>query len=410
MGVTRLRREELSPELTSLVLEKIQHGFSDAEIIHTLGISRYNLRRIKDEHNIRRSSAKYSETHQNDVMELIYAEVPIKNIERETGVGIQTIRRWRNLAAETDPHIPALNTGKRKPTITPRKKYSEPELIELAFLNPGYGFDRFVQFLKVSKPFVFELFQSLKEFTNGEDDPWAVLQDPSHVRMVSHSEYFQATGRKYAPKGHGRKGNSAGRKANLLAAQNKVPLPPQEFNWGQIKSREWTVKSKPNWKSGDITELTFLEEFHYLDKGDTISASDRFRLFTGGQVGNTPQKGINWILGPNGYPEVLFCRSRIASGYGDRWLSLAEETYVYHLMIKNRNTGQAEINYAAKENRFLLEQQEHGAPILLMIDREGKSGLIDIQGWFNVLEARQDNPVHPGTDSVLLTRIVRDDG
>ena len=73
-------------------------------------------------------------------------------------------------------------------------------------------------------------------------------------------------------------------------------------------------------------------------------------------------------------------------------------------MVKNRGLEDSIINYNSIENKALSDQREHGAPILLMIDKE-KSGLIEIQGRFEVITLCHDNPIHPGVDSVLLKRI-----
>ena len=399
---------ELTPELIELTLEKINQGIPDREIIQTLGLSRENVRRIKDEHGIRRSHRQYTDAERNDVFELINAAVPLRDIEQQTGVGHQTIRAWHRQASDEDPNIPPLVTVKKTKQIPRRSKYSEPEIVELAFLNPGYGFDRFVEKLAVSKNYVFELFQSLKAFSGGEDDPFAVLQDASFTQMVTREEYRLLTGRDSAPRGSGFS-TSRGSGANVGSNAKSIPLPPQTFNWGGITPRVWSKKNKPNWNSGEVANLTLIDEFLFLDKGDTILSSDRFQLFTGPQVGNTPQKCINWMTSSTGEPEVVFCRTRVGSGYGDRWLSESEEEFLYHLMIQHRNTLEAKINHNSSENSMLLNQPTHQAPILLMVDRPGKSNLIDIAGWFKVKEAVHDNPIHPFIDAVVLSRIRPDD-
>jgi len=141
-----------------------------------------------------------------------------------------------------------------------------------------------------------------------------------------------------------------------------------------------------------------------LKEGDVISASDRYKLFTGPQVGNTPQKGINWVGKP---PDIslVIVRCEVFSGYGDRWIDEDSGIFLYYLMIEKRNTKSARINHSSSENLALLDQQVHKAPILLLMDRNDKSGLLDVCGRFEVVSKCQDNEIHPGIDSVLLRRI-----
>jgi hypothetical protein len=145
-----------------------------------------------------------------------------------------------------------------------------------------------------------------------------------------------------------------------------------------------------------------LSDILSVKQDDMISSSDRYKLFTGPDVGNTPQKGINWLGNPPNYLHVM-SRCAIHSGYSDRWLDASKEIFLYYLMVTNRGSSNAKINLYSKENKALLDQREHGAPILLMIDVEEPN--LQIQGRFEVLTEFHDNPIHPGVDSVLLKRI-----
>jgi len=136
--------------------------------------------------------------------------------------------------------------------------------------------------------------------------------------------------------------------------------------------------------------------------GDTITRSDRSTLFTGTEVGNTPQKGINWLGTAPNFLHVI-ARCALHSGYSDRWINKDAGIFLYHLMVTKRGTSSASINYKSMENTALLNQREHGAPILLMIDKD--RSLIGIYGRFEVVTLCHDNPIHPGIDSVLLRRI-----
>lgn len=141
-----------------------------------------------------------------------------------------------------------------------------------------------------------------------------------------------------------------------------------------------------------------------VERGDLISRTDRNSLYTGADVGNTPQKGINWLGTPPNYLHVMV-RCSLHSGYSDRWIDEEQGIFLYYLMVNNRGQSDSKINYNSLENKALLDQRKHGAPILLMIDKDKKSGLIEIQGRFEVITLCHDNPIHPGVDSVLLKRI-----
>jgi putative restriction endonuclease len=153
------------------------------------------------------------------------------------------------------------------------------------------------------------------------------------------------------------------------------------------------------------TRFDRLSDILTVKNGDSISIKDRFELFTGSDVGNTPQKGIHWLGQPPKYVHVMI-RCETNSGYEDRWIDEDAGLFLYYLMIPNRGSIGTTINYHSKENLALLNQKEHGAPILLMIDRGEKSDLLDIQGRFELVTRCHDNPLHPGVDSVLLKRII----
>jgi len=153
-----------------------------------------------------------------------------------------------------------------------------------------------------------------------------------------------------------------------------------------------------------MAKLQEFGDLFELREGDVVSASDRYKVFTGPKVGNTPQKGINWV---GNLPDVslVIVRCEAFSGYGDRWIDENSGIFLYYLMIEKRNSKSARINYSSSENLVLLDQHIHKAPILLMMDRNDKSGLLDICGRFEVISKCQDNDLHPGIDSVLLKRI-----
>ena len=152
------------------------------------------------------------------------------------------------------------------------------------------------------------------------------------------------------------------------------------------------------------TRFDRLSDILSVRRGDIIRKSDRSELFTGPSVGNTPQKGINWLGTPPDYLQVIVrCEKR--SGYSDRYLPESDELFLYYLMVKNRGKSSASINYDSKENRALLDQAEHGAPVLLMTDPGGNSTVLEIEGRFELVQTHHDNPVHPAPDSVILRKI-----
>ena len=121
-------------------------------------------------------------------------------------------------------------------------KYSDEEIISLAELNPGYGLRRLInqlypnvhKFSEYKYEFIM-LFNDYNEFCG--IDLIEQLEDQSYSKLVSGPEYLEITGEKQLPVGYGR--GTGGRKSkpdrkNPTASLIKVPLPPQEFNWGGL--------------------------------------------------------------------------------------------------------------------------------------------------------------------------------
>lgn len=153
-----------------------------------------------------------------------------------------------------------------------------------------------------------------------------------------------------------------------------------------------------------MAKLEVVADLFDLKAGDVVSASERYKVFTGPKVGNTPQKGINWI-GKLPDLSLVIVRCEARSGYADRWIDEKSGVFLYYLMIEKRGTMGSKINYSSAENRVLLEQREHGAPVLLMMDIGGGSGNLEVKGRFEVVTLCHDNPIHPGIDSVVMRRI-----
>ena len=130
-------------------------------------------------------------------------------------------------------------------------KYSDEELIQLAILNPGFGIDRFLKVLhpasdgdkrRRKRYYLIQLFDEHKEEFN--EDLFDIIQDPDYSTMVTEKQYKQITGEKYLPQGR-YMGRSTSRTSKISEgygkgyntrgdAQANIPLPPQDFHWGDI--------------------------------------------------------------------------------------------------------------------------------------------------------------------------------
>ena len=71
-----------------------------------------------------------------------------------------------------------------------------------------------------------------------------------------------------------------------------------------------------------IRNLREIKDLYDLKRGDQFTKSDRKLLFTGKQVGNTFQKGINWI-GELPQLDLVIIKSS-SKEYEDRWIELSE--------------------------------------------------------------------------------------
>jgi len=245
-----VKKSDITPSLLEIILSLVDEGITDTEISKQLGIDTGILRDIRDENDRERSTSrrKYSVSDRNDVIEMIREEYTLSEISNQTGIHSQKIKEWRDEELLDENILPEIKMG-----VARRQKYTDEELIELAYLNPGYGFKRFIKYLGVRDNFVLELFLELKQFTDGHEDPLATLQDSSPVQMVTRQEYHEITGRKYAPRGSGL---STSRGSGAIKGVNArdVPLPPQEFNWGPYSPKEWHNSDNPRHQlNGSIT-------------------------------------------------------------------------------------------------------------------------------------------------------------
>lgn len=251
-----VEQRRLSSELKQEIIIQIEEGQNDAQISRNLGISTASIRRLRKENNLPPSSGNkvYTIDQLNDVIDLIRAEFTLTEISQKTGMSSARIRQLHREEIREGNLLPEI---KKEKSVT--QKYSDEELIELAFINPGYGFDRFTKFLGVRRNFVMDLFLQFKEFTGGEEDPFGCLQDPSNHTLVSEHEYKQITGRKYMPRGMGRPTAKRAQGENK-GKHLKIQLPPQEFNWGEYSQKMWHVEKHPAHElKGDMSVSEWIE-------------------------------------------------------------------------------------------------------------------------------------------------------
>lgn len=151
-----------------------------------------------------------------------------------------------------------------------------------------------------------------------------------------------------------------------------------------------------------LRNLDSKDDMFNLKTGDQFTRSNRRALFTGPEIGNTYQRGINWIGTPPNF-KLVIVKSKLKE-YEDRWLH-NPSLYLYYLRIDHKFTLNSNINYSSKENQSLLNQNIHNAPVLLTIEDEIDKSLINVHGFYKVITKCADNEIHKGIDSVILEKI-----
>ena len=257
IGSEMTGNQSKNPEIIRDVLALIDEGKNDTEISKIIGLSKYHLRRIRDDNGRPRSQQWANQLTVeliNTVIDMIRGGYTLTEISLQTGVSASKIKQLHREEIREGNPLPEIKKGK---SVT--QKYSDEELIELAFLNPGFGFERFTKYLGVKRNFVMDLFLEFREFSGGEEDPLGWLQDPSNHTLVSEAEYKQITGRKYVPKGMGRP--TAKRAVGKNKGRHlKIQLPPQEFNWGSFSPKMWHFKQHPAHElKGEISVSEWIE-------------------------------------------------------------------------------------------------------------------------------------------------------
>ena len=228
--MSRKYPKELQEQMISLMAA----GYTNAELSKEYDVHRDTLSYWRENAGLPQSDGgkvPYSEEQIEQVVSLIKDKTTIGEIAAITGVANRRIHEIYNQQVQDGNDLPELRRG-----VARRSKYSDEDLIHLATLNQGYGFNRFVQFLRISKNQFFDLLLDFKEFTG--EDIFQHLQDTSNHTLVTEAKYMQLTGGRQLPKGYGAGTGPRLRRDKKGENGLKVPLPPQDFIWGGIERND----------------------------------------------------------------------------------------------------------------------------------------------------------------------------
>jgi len=250
-GLPASPRANISHDIDNETIEEAIHmikdGLTDTEISKILGITRDRLRKIRKNKNLPPSSGKkktYSNDEINDVIDLIREGSTITEISKITKIHNKKIREIRDEEIRDGNLLPDFKKG-----ISRTQKYDDEEIIDLVYLNPGFGFFRFIEQLGITENFTMELFLDYKEFTssgpleggaitNNPEDLLEVLQDPSFNKKMTWHEYKIMTGENKIPNKYKIYGGGNGRRGSEEPDKHRfVSVPPQNFNWGNITKK-----------------------------------------------------------------------------------------------------------------------------------------------------------------------------
>ena len=162
-----------SDEIRNEAISMAKEGEKDADISRILGVSTKFVYNLRKEHGLVTSPGKkeYDVEQLNQVIDLIREGYPIGQISELTGVNNNRIRKLHAEEIREGNPLPDLKRG-----ISRRQKYSDEDIIELAYQNPGFGLKQFIEKLGISQKFALNLFLEYKEWTNGEEDLIGLLQ------------------------------------------------------------------------------------------------------------------------------------------------------------------------------------------------------------------------------------------
>jgi len=226
----RIYSKEIKEEATNLLKE----GMTISGISQLLDIPRNTIHYWAEKQGIKvekRIKTAYTIDDTNNVIDLIREGNTLAEISEKTGVKTNNIKKIRDDEIREGNPLPPFKVG-----ISRKQKYSDEEVIDLVYQNPGYGLNRFAIKLGISKKFLMELSLDFKEFTEGNEDLISILQDEKYGRMISDLEFMKLAGiiNPDTP--------SRGLSKNIY-------LPPQEFIWGDIKEKIWgkNEEKELNW-------------------------------------------------------------------------------------------------------------------------------------------------------------------
>ena len=202
-------------------------------------------------------SKRYSDEIKAKSIELLLEGKEVDEVSEATGVNRNTLMSWRQQKKNAEGvEFPSHHKGRVEgphfgKEILQGFFYTDDEVIALARQNPGFGVLRFCKqlypkrrdFSEVRFLITMLLHEHLED--TGED-LLDSLQDPSFSTLVTENEYKKITGKSRVPQGHGRATGGRSSKASKkfgtgrrgIGENREIPLPPQEFFWGDIPNSE----------------------------------------------------------------------------------------------------------------------------------------------------------------------------
>ena len=234
------RYSELNPDLIDEALRLIDEGKIDREISSILGIHTYLLREIRDKHGRERSMGRritYTTEEFNDVIDLIREGNTIGEISRKTGVHSSKIKQWRAEEIREGNPLPELKKG-----IARNQIYSDEEILDLIFLNKGFGATNFRRILGISSKLFIDICDTWKEISG--QDLIGYLNDVEYFTLEEYLSVFDHEPLSYPV---------IRKITNQDGTIDDIPVfpPPhdREFSWGDIERKnesnptiDWIIK------------------------------------------------------------------------------------------------------------------------------------------------------------------------
>lgn len=226
-------KKELTPEEIEEILTLIDDGKRDSEIKEKLGLSGHILRKIRDDNNRSRSKQwdnRFTNEQKTTVIEMIREGNTLADISRISGVSGRKIKQWRKEKIENGSYLPEFIKGVSRS----QQKYSDEDILDLIFLNKGYGAKKFRRTLDISAKLFIDIC-----------DTWKEIADQDLIEYLNHIEYFTIDEfrRKFRKNPTSYPIIKKVTKQDGLIVEKPVFPPPheREFSWGDIEK-----KSEPN--------------------------------------------------------------------------------------------------------------------------------------------------------------------